>query len=91
MNIRTGKPFVAVVEPADTRIQIAENTLEFLMSWPEVVVLFINPEANYEHLADLQHYFSRGYYLGDASVIEHDSGSYQGVYLYRPSDPQARL
>lgn len=86
MNIRTGKPYVALVEPADTCQQVAENRLEFLMSWPEVVVLMIDQEANYKHLLQLQHYFSRGYYLSDTSVIELDSGSYQGVYLYRPSD-----
>lgn len=87
----TSQPYRSDEWPADTAIEAAQEQLGRLQCLPCVAVCMADPVDHHDHLRTLQHWFSRGYFLSEDSILERDDGSYRGALLHRPSDVQDRL
>lgn len=91
MNQHTHTPYGSDEWPADTAIEHAQENLGRLQCLPCVAVCMADPDDHHDHLRTLQHWFGRGYFMSEESILERDDGSYRGVLLHRPSDQHVRL
>lgn len=84
----TNFPYISDECPMDTAIEAAQQHLGRLQCLPVVAVCIPDPNDYHDHLRTLQHWFCRGYFLGEDSILERDDGSYRGALLHRPDDVQ---
>ena len=87
----TSQPYRSDEYPSDTAVEHAQEQLARLQCLPGVAVCMADPADHHDHLRTLQHWFSRGYFLSEDSILDRDDGSYRGVLLHRPSDQHVRL
>lgn len=70
--------------PADSILESALNHVARLTARPPSVPVLLHSD-HFDFLLQCQHWFAKGYYMADDSLIERDSdGSCCGVVLHRP-------